>query len=106
VNAGAVTVPEASLPTVTLLDQLAENTPLAPPVALTLKVTGIPAIGVVTGQPLLFANAACKFVANALPSVVVCGVPATNVSSFGGLGDGQVSVSALLGLLLGGAGSP
>src|ERR1700760_2387908 len=101
-NVGAFTVPEASLRTVTLLESLAENAPAAPAAALTLKVTSLPASDGVTGQPLLFANVACRFVAKALPSVVVCGVPATSISSFGGFGDAQVTA---LGLLAG-PGSP
>jgi hypothetical protein len=82
VNVGALAIPEALLPTVTAFDPLAENNPLAPTDGA-LNVTGIPATAVVTGQPLLLVNATCRLVANALPSIAVCGVPAAKVSSFG-----------------------
>jgi hypothetical protein len=78
VNAGAATLPEASAPTMTVLDPLVENTPLAP-LTGALNVTGIPAAPLVTGQPSLLLSATCKPVAKALASIAVCGVPATSV---------------------------
>ena len=77
-NAGAATLPEASAPTMTVLDPLVENTPLAP-LTGALNVTGIPAAPLVTGQPSLLLSATCKPVAKALASIAVCGVPATSV---------------------------
>jgi hypothetical protein len=59
VSVGALTAPDASLPTVAVFDPLAENSPLGP-VAGALNVTGMPATAVVTGQPLVFVNATCR----------------------------------------------
>ena len=87
-NDGAAIAPEASAPTIAVLDPLVENTPLAP-LAGALNVTGIPAAALVTGQPSPLLSATCKTVAKAVPSVAVCGVPATSVSWFGGLDDGH-----------------
>ena len=96
VNVGAATLPEASAPTVTVLDPLVENTPLAP-LAGALNVTGTPAAALVTAQPSLFVSATCSPVANALCRIAVCGVPATSVSWFGGLDDGQFDVPVPVG---------
>src|SRR5580693_3587463 len=89
-------MPEASLPTVTVLDPLAENKPLAPADGA-LNVTGMPATAEVTGQPLLLVNVTCRLVAKALPSVALCGVPAASVSVFAGFCDGQVAAPVPLG---------
>src|SRR5665213_1177839 len=89
-------MPDPSLPTVTVLDPLALNRPLAP-VDGAVNVTGIPATAVVSGQPLLLANITCRLLVKGLPSVALCGVPATSASSFGGLGEGQVEPPAALG---------
>ena len=75
----------------TVSEPLAENSPLGPP-AGALNVTGIPAAALVTGQPSLLLSATCRPVAKALPSIAVCGVPATSVIWFGGLDDGQLDV--------------
>jgi hypothetical protein len=88
-NGGAASAPEESAPTMTVLEALVENTPLAP-LAGALNVTGIPATALVTGQPSLFASATCKLLANAVPTIAVCGVPATSVSWFGGFDAGHV----------------
>src|SRR5580704_3150360 len=96
VSAGALTIPAASLPTVTVLDSLAANNPLAPTDGA-LKVTGSPASAVVTGQPSLLVNATCRFVAKTLPSAVLCGVPPTRVNVFGGFDAGQLAAPGALG---------
>src|ERR1700689_1481957 len=91
VNGGATTVPDASAPTVTALEALLENTPLAPPEGA-LNVTGTPAAALVTGQPLLFVSATCRPLAKAVCRIAVCGVPATSVIWLGRLDDGQFDV--------------
>jgi hypothetical protein len=90
VNPGAATAPEESLPTVAVLELLEEKLPLAPAVGA-VNVTGTPAAPV-TAQPSLFVSATSRPPAKAVPSVVVCGVPATSVSWLGGLDDGQLEV--------------
>ena len=70
--------------------------PLAPP-AGALNVTGTPAAALVTGQPSLLVSATCSPLAKALCRIAVCGVPATSVSWFGGLEDGQFDVPVPVG---------
>src|SRR5271154_2043899 len=88
-----------------VLDPLVENTPLASP-AGALNVMGVPAPALVTAHPSLFVSATCSPVAKALCRIAVCGVPATSVNWFGGLGDGQFDVPVPVGDVPGSVGDP
>jgi hypothetical protein len=58
------------------------NIPLAPPEGA-VNVTATPLTEPVSAQPLLFASVTCRLVANAEPTLAVCGLPATSLRSFG-----------------------
>ena len=88
-------MPEASLPTVTLLDPLLAKVPLAP-LAGALNVTGTPATAVVSGQPFVLASATCRFAPNAVCSSAVCGLPPASDSALGGFEAGHAGLEVPL----------
>src|SRR5919197_5579605 len=90
-NPGAVAMPFASVPTVTLVDPLEPKVPLAPLVGA-VKVTEMPLSGTVSGQPWLSTTATCRFEPNGDPILAVCGLPETRRRSFGAFGVGHAEV--------------
>ena len=93
-NIAAAAIPEASLPTVTVFDPLAANAPLAP-LAGALNVTGTPASGVVSGQPLVLPSATWRLAANGASSTAVCGLPPASVNVFGAFEAGHAGFGTL-----------
>jgi hypothetical protein len=83
-KAGAIAVPWAVVPTRAALDPLEANVPLGP-LEGAVKVTAIPASGVVSGQLFVFATVTASSEAKGEPRRALCGVPLVRVSVFGAL---------------------
>ena len=88
VNAGAVATPEEFVLTVAL----PENVPLAPEPGAA-NVTEIP----LAGFPNVSVTAACSAVANAVPTVALCGVPAVAAMANEGTKNGYAVTAEISG---------
>jgi hypothetical protein len=84
VNIGAIAAPWAFVPTRTAFEPLEAKVPLGPLVGAE-KVTAIPASGVVSGHPLVFATVTASSDAYAVPRRELWGVPPASTSVLGAL---------------------